>query len=137
MHVYGNDSREDDEKIKHREKNKDAGQRPFEMVDNIAHTVKKLENIVIDYCSDSDKSEELSERKKIRLDCLKQKRQEIKEKIAKNNMYEDRKRGLAVNVIENSAETTNIKNFNNELWHACATKEVDSESDKKSHDEND
>ena len=52
-------------------------------------------------------------------------------------MYEDRKRGLDVNVIKNSAGTTNIKNFDNELWRACAKKEVDSESEKKFHEEND
>ena len=41
------------------------------MIDNVAQTMKKLENIVIDCCSDSDKSEYLSERHKIRLEFLK------------------------------------------------------------------
>ena len=44
------------------------------MIDNIAQTMKKLENIVIDYYFDSVKSEQLSERQKTRLCFLKQKR---------------------------------------------------------------
>ena len=41
---------------------KESNQCPFEMIDNIANAMKKLENIVIDCYSDSDNSEKLSER---------------------------------------------------------------------------
>ena len=48
------------------------------MIDNIAQTMKKLDNVVIDYYSVLDTSEQLSERQKTRLDCPKQKRIERK-----------------------------------------------------------
>ena len=100
---------EDDEKINHKKKNKDVGQCPLEMIDNIAQNMEKLENIVIGCCSDSDESEQLSQRQKTRLEFLKQKRQERKEKVAKYNMHENRKMGPDVNVI------TKNKNFDNKL----------------------
>ena len=43
--------------------------------------MKKLKNVVIDYCSNSDESEQLIERQKTRLDVLKQKRKEKKIKL--------------------------------------------------------
>ena len=106
------------------------------MIDNVAQTMKKLENIVIDCCSDSDKSDQLSERQKTRLDFLKQKRKERKYKVAKNNVIEDRKRGPDANVQANSVETRKIKIFDNELWFSHAIKAVDSEIDKKRNIEN-
>ena len=66
------------------------------------------------------------------LECIK-KRVERKEKVIKNKMQDARKRGIDVNVIANSTEITNIKNVDNELQHACATKVVNNESEKKSH----
>ena len=91
---------------------------------------------MIDYFSDSDKSEQLSERQKIRLEVLKQKSNERDDKSAQKNMNEDRKRGPDVNVQENSADTTEIQNFDNELWFTFATKAMDSGRDKKRHKEN-
>ena len=41
------------------------------MFDNIAKTIKKLEHIMIDCCSDSDKYEQVSERQKVKLNMLK------------------------------------------------------------------
>ena len=55
---------DEDDKIKHKKKKKDKAQCPFEMIENIAQTMKNLENTVIDYCSDSEKSEKLSVRQK-------------------------------------------------------------------------
>ena len=40
----------------------ESNQCPFEMIDNIANAMKKLENVAIAYCSESDKSEKLRER---------------------------------------------------------------------------
>ena len=91
---------------------------------------------MINYYSDSDKSEQLSERHNRRLDFTKQKQKERKNKVAKNNVIEDRKRSPDANVQVNSVETTKIKNFDNELWFSHATKSVDSERDKKRHKEN-
>ena len=51
-------------------------------------------------------------------------------------MHDNRKRCPDVNVIANSAKTTKIKNFDDELWCACATKAVDSERKKKRHEDN-
>ena len=50
-------------------------------------------------------------------------------------MNEDRKRGLDVNLQENSAETIEIQKFDNELWFAFETKVVDNEIDKKRYKE--
>ena len=41
----------------HDKNGKEIYQYPFEMIDNIANTMKKLEKIIIDYSSDSEKSE--------------------------------------------------------------------------------
>ena len=67
---------------------------------------------------------------------LKQKSNERHDESMQNNTNEDRKRGPDVNVQENSAETTDMQNFDDELWFAFATKAVDSERDKKRHKEN-
>ena len=53
---------------------KEKAQCSFHMIENIAQKMKKLENIVTDYYSDSEKSENLSERQQKRLERLKQKR---------------------------------------------------------------
>ena len=66
-----NDRRGDNKKIKHRKKSKDREKFTFEIIDNIAQTMKKLDYIVIDYYSDSDKSEKLVETQKTRLYFLK------------------------------------------------------------------
>ena len=50
------------------------------MIDNIAKTMKELENIVIDYYSESDESEQLSERQQLRLEQLKKKKEKMKRK---------------------------------------------------------
>ena len=52
-----NDSRGDDKKTKNRNKSKDVEQCPFEIIYNVAKTMKKLENIVMDHYCDSGKSE--------------------------------------------------------------------------------
>ena len=76
------------------------------MIDNVSKTMKNLENIVISYYSDSDKSEQLSNRQKIRLDMLKQKLNERDDKSAKKNINGDRKRGPCDNVQENNVQST-------------------------------
>ena len=59
---------------------KENNQCPFEMIDNITKTMKRLENIVVDYYSDSDESEKLSERQQQRLKILQKKREEKAQK---------------------------------------------------------
>ena len=72
------------------------------MIENIAQTMKRLENIVIENYSDSDKSEKLSERQQKRLESLKQKGVKRKENGTKNEIQDLRKRGPDVKVMENS-----------------------------------
>ena len=76
----------------------------------------------------------MRDRKKFRLSETKWNRK--KRKVAKNNMRNDRKRRQDVNVIVNCAETTKIKNVDNDLWNKDATKVVDSEREKKRHKDN-
>ena len=66
----------------------------FEMVDIIAKTISKLEKIVIEYYSDSDKSEQLSIRQKKRLKALKNKANKIDEVIFIRNSNEDEEEEL-------------------------------------------
>ena len=81
-----NDRRRVDKNKKHRKKSKEFKQHTFEIIDNITKTMKKLENILIDYHSVLDKSEQLSERQKIRFDMLKQKRNEREDNSVQKNM---------------------------------------------------
>ena len=74
------------------------------MIDGIANTMKTLENIVIDYYSELDKSEKLSERQQQRLEILKQKRKDNRQNRrdnrnvnkASDTVQDTRKRGTDV-----------------------------------------
>ena len=114
------------------------------MIDNIANTMKTLENIVIDYYSDSDNSEKLSERKQQRLETLKLKREDNAQKRrcgrnenrARENAQDVRKRGKDVNVVKQYDKLTTVKNYDTEAWYAHATKAVDSERERKRYNDN-
>ena len=64
------------------------------MIENIAHAMKKLENVVIEHYSYSEKSDKVSERQQKWLCSLKQKRHKRIEKGMNNETKEVRKRGL-------------------------------------------
>ena len=51
-----NESIEVDDKIKHKNKNKETGKSPFEIIERISQTMEKLGNIVIDFYYDLDES---------------------------------------------------------------------------------
>ena len=59
-----NNSADEDDKIKLKKKKKDKAQCPFEMIENVAQNMKKVENAVTEHYLDLDKSEKLSERQK-------------------------------------------------------------------------
>ena len=113
------------------------------MIDNIASTMKKLENIVIDCYSESDKSETLSERQQQRLEILKQRREDDRhkrrcnrnEKRASGDARDMRKRGTDATRLKQNDKSTKVKNYDVEVWHACATKAVDSERERKRHED--
>ena len=62
------------------------------MIENIASTMKKIGNIVIEFYSDWEKLDKLNERQKKRLSVLKEKRHERVEKKINNEKEKARKR---------------------------------------------
>ena len=71
MNSDGKVSQHEDKSIMHEKNTREKYQCTFEMIDNIANTMKILENAVVDHYSDSEKSEKLSERQQKRLERLK------------------------------------------------------------------
>ena len=78
------------------------------------------------------------------MEILKQKREDNRQKRrhnrnenrASDKVQDMRKRGTYVARLKQNDNATKVKNYDTEVWHAHATKEVDSERERKRHKDN-